>query len=213
MILLLPGQAAGRSSLNSFEDHGLEKEGAAVERFALSRLANTHDLRKMIREKRLARVPNRGKGFVLDQRLGLRDHRNRQLYRHARPYTLRFIQWLGREYGRRFDHAFRITSLVRTCEYQRRLRRSNPNATSCEATSHTTGATVDIQYRVMSRRGRTWVRSVLLDFERQGFLQATMERGQPVFHVMVYPTYGQSKPTRERPTRRTVLARNKNRRR
>lgn len=181
--------ASALTSLNGRTDDGMEKEQAAVKKFGLSRFKDQTVIRRAIKQRLIVKVPTRGRGFFLDRNIGSKASGNRYLYRYARPYTRQFIVWLGREYHRRFHGSFKVTSLVRSCAYQRRLSEGNTNAVACENTSHTTGATVDIAKRGMSSAGKKWVRKILLGLERRKLLQVTEEHRQPVYHIMVYPLF------------------------
>lgn len=194
MILAMPARAATQS-LDGFADRGLDREVAAVERFNLTRLRDQEQLRIFIEARILVRVPNRRAGFILNDRVGYHATKNRHLYGYARPYTSRFIRRLGAQFALRFPgRHFVVTSLVRTCMYQRRLARGNGNATTCEKSSHVTGTTIDIRWSDLSRMERRWMEGSLLTLERRGLIQATKENGQPVYHVMVYPHYMHYRP-------------------
>lgn len=189
MILALPARAATQS-LDGFADRGLDREIAAVERFNLTRLRDQEQLRVFIGARILIRIPNRRAGYILDDRVGYHATKNRHLYGYSRPYTVRFIRRLGAQFALRFPgRHFTVTSLVRTCAYQKRLARGNGNATTCEKSSHVTGATADIRWSDLNRAERRWMEGTLLTLERRGLIQATKENGQPVYHVMVYPHY------------------------
>lgn len=194
MLVFLPLAARGQTvSLSGAADSALAREVEAAARFELTRLEDQAHLRRFIGEGLLVRVPNSGRGFVIDYRIGGRATANRHLYRYARPYTRCFIERLADQYRRKFGGRLHVNSLVRTCRYQERLAHGNDNAVSCDQSSHVTGATVDIGYIGIPRRGRRWIEGVLLELERAGLVQATKERGQAVYHVMVYPTYAQAR--------------------
>lgn len=192
---------AQQVSLAAMTDNGLAREVAAAERFELTRLEDQAHLRRFIETKLLVRVPDRGRGFVVDYRVGSHATANRHLYRYARLYTRCFIERLAGQYRRKFGGQLRVNSLARTCRYQERLARRNGNAVPCDQSSHVTGATVDIGYLGVPKRGKRWIEGVLLELERADLVQATKEHGQPVYHVMVYPTYAQARacPVRGRP--------------
>ncbi len=180
---------AGQASLNAFQDNGAAREAEAVLKYDLTRLRDQQHLKQFIDAGLLARVPDNGLGFYTDRGIGGHADLNRVYYRYARPYALRFIRRLGKQFHEKFRRSFVVTSLVRTCKYQERLQSGNPNAIPCDRTSHITGATVDISYSFMNSAQRTWIEGVLLRLEERGFIQATKERIQPVYHVMVYPQY------------------------
>lgn len=183
-------------SLNGFADNGLAREVAAAAQYNLTRLTDQDHLRQFIDAQILVQAPARGPGFTLDYRMGGHATKNRGLYRAARPYTKRFITRLGAQFAAAFPgRRFTVTSLVRTCAYQERLRRHNRNAASCEKTSHTTGVTVDIRWLELRTAEKRWIEGVLVSLERQGLVQATKENGQAVYHVMVYPPYRTHRPS------------------
>ncbi len=194
LFLVVPCLARAEASLNSFVDGGLDREQEAVRRYDLTRLRDQEHLHRFVRVGLLVAVPEHGTGFYLDPRIGGHADGNHWLYRYARAYTRRLIVRLGAQYHARFGDAFMVTSLVRTCRYQERLARKNANAVGCDETSHVTGATVDIHRGTMRPRAREWVRRVLIELEARELVQATEERGQPVFHVMVFPEYARYDP-------------------
>lgn len=224
VVFLFMSSAQAKStkvSLNGHCDHGLDKEEAMVEADDLTRLTDPAALKRMIgqyqvirirgkksaKEHLLIRVPNKGVGFVLDQRIGNRDRKHRELYRYLRPYAARLIFRLSAQFRVKFGGSLFITSLIRTCDYQNRLRRSgNQNAVTCEQTSHTAGATIDFHKAIKIRdKGKkllvgfsqaelAWLRTVFIDLERLGYAQATEEGYQPVFHVMVRRVYANYNP-------------------
>lgn len=179
--------ARTRVSLNARRDGGRCKEAAAMRKFKLSRLRHQRGLRQFIKKGLLIRVPSRGREFYLDGGIGQHASANKHLYAHARPWTVRFIKWLGGQYWHRFKSRFKVTSLVRTCAYQRRLARRNVNAGKCGTSSHLSGATLDISKKGMSQNALRWMRKTLLGLERGKKVQTTEERRQSVFHIMVFP--------------------------
>ncbi len=182
--------AVAQAPLNGFADNGLDREVVAAAQFNLTRITDQNQLRDFIGAGILVKVPARGAGFVLDDRIGGHASANGNLYRSARPYTERFLTRLGAQFVARFHgRHFVVTSLARTCAYQERLRRSNHNAAPCEKTSHTTGATLDLRWSDLTGRERRWIEGVLTSLEAQGLIQATKEHFQMVYHVMVYPPY------------------------
>ena len=180
-----------KPSLNAFRDHGLAREAQAVERLDLTRFKDQDHLKRAIDQKLLVRVPDHGKGFRIDSRVGTHATANRDYYRFARPYTRRLILRLGEKYYNRSGGGeFVIPSLVRSCRYQNRIAGSgNPNATVCKKTSHTTGSTFDILIGSISSKELAWMRRILLDLEDKELVLASEEHQQPVLHVMVLPAY------------------------
>ncbi len=174
------------SSLNARADCGLGREVAAVRLFRLTRFRDEEQMQRAITQGLLAEVPSNGPGYTLGNIGG--HSPNPTLYRRARPFTLYFLGRLGRAFEARFPgRRFIVTSLVRSETYQRALMRGNGNAAAITRTSHTTGATMDIAWNTLSQVHRTWMQRYLAAEERAGFVQATQERVQRVFHIMVFP--------------------------
>lgn len=112
--------------------------------------------------------------------------------RYCRPWTLAFVEDLGRDYYEKFKTPIQVNSAVRTVEQQRRLRRHNGNAapeTGETASSHLAGVTVDIGKRGMTRKQHKWVADYLAKLKVDGVIEPEEERRQPVFHVMVTDRY------------------------
>lgn len=188
-LLITFNAHAQTATLQARRDHGLAREAQAVRRFDLTRLRDEDHLRRAVSRHLLQRVGDQQRGFVLDEGIGSRAENDRGLYRTLRPWTYNFLRRLGAQYFARFRNSFTVTSMTRTIAYQRRLRSGNANAAPANLSSHTTGATLDISWRGMTRPQIVWLSDILLRLERQELVQATREFQQPVFHVMVYPVY------------------------
>jgi hypothetical protein len=112
--------------------------------------------------------------------------------RYCRPWTRDFLQDLGEAYYRQFHRPLTVTSLVRTAEQQKKLRRHNRNAAPQEgdtASTHLTGVTADILKRGMTRRQHQWIEQYFLPLKEAGLIEPIEERRQPVFHVVVFDGY------------------------
>lgn len=157
----------------------------------LTRLEKRDDLERFIDQGLLVPIDDT-RSYYLDS-VGGHDPGHEDLYRHARPWTKRF---LDRELGAghaKFGIKFKITSLVRTDTYQGRICRSGNGAAICggewwERSLHLTGATVDISKEGMSRKTLAWMRKRLVRLHGQGLVSAIEERG--AFHVFVRKAYG-----------------------
>ena len=57
-------------------------------------------------------------------------HRVPEQYRYIRPWAKLFLDRISSQFRRRFGRSLRITSLIRTVDYQNQLARSNGNAAS-----------------------------------------------------------------------------------
>ena len=113
-------------------------------------------------------------------------------YRYIRPWAKLFLDRISSQFRRRFGRPLRVTSLIRTVDYQNQLARSNGNAASPygkKRSSHLTGASLDISKKGFSRAQVGWLRRVLLSLHQKQYLFAVEEFYQPNFHVMVYRNY------------------------
>jgi hypothetical protein len=97
---------------------------------------------------------------------------------YARPEVRLFIERLGGQYRRACGEQLVITSLTRPATLQPR------NAS--ERSVHPTGMAVDIRYS-WDRNCRRWLEGVLVSLERQGVLEATLERRPRHYHVALFP--------------------------
>lgn len=112
--------------------------------------------------------------------------------RYLRPWARLFVQRLSRQFHARFKKPLRVTSLVRTEEYQKALRRRNGNASPASGekrSSHLTGAAIDFSKKGMTRAQITWMRRSLSTIMDRGHVFALEEFQQPVFHVLVHRSY------------------------
>ncbi len=113
-------------------------------------------------------------------------------YRYLRPWARLFLERISSQFRSRFGRPMRVTSLVRTVSYQRSLLRRNGNAapsTGPKASVHLTGACLDLSKKGMTRQQQSWVRNVLGQLRRKGYLYAIEEFQQPTFHVLVHRHY------------------------
>jgi hypothetical protein len=95
-----------------------------------------------------------------------------------------------------------ITSLVRTVDQQKKLRRRNSNAGPEEgetASTHLTGVTVDLLKRGLTRQQHQWLEQYFLPLKEAGLIDPIEERRQPVFHVVVYKAYSDGQDELDQP--------------
>lgn len=143
------------------------------------------------RNKRLIEINRSTSHYFVD---GVEDR-----YAIARPYVSLFLQILSEQFYKRLKNRLKVTGLTRSVEYQnylitgrmpgRPLRKSNPNATKPDRSPHVRGAGIDISYLPMDSRQKQWMRNVLIDLEKAGYIEATEEIGQSAFHIMVFKNY------------------------
>jgi uncharacterized protein YcbK (DUF882 family) len=153
----------------------------------LSRMRDVSMIEGFHRSGYLVRVPASTRHYYL--------HFVSAKHRYLRPWSKLLLDRLSRQYYARFEKKLRVTSLVRTVALQRSLAKRNGNADAAygaRASSHLTGATLDISKRGMTAREVNWMRGVIYKLRKQGYLYAVEEFSQPVFHIMVYRHYPQS---------------------
>jgi hypothetical protein len=138
---------------------------------------------------------------------------------YCRPFVKKFLEDLSRDYKAKFPNAqpLMVTSAVRPADVQRDLLKSNPNAS--KQSLHLTGAVIDIVYgpalerkldgslvlelnpktkekapktihKNISEEQKKWIADRLKSLEQnQKTIEATLERVEPCFHIMVSKKY------------------------
>ncbi len=180
LIALIISFSATAASLKGSAE-SMHKQNEVADESDLSRIKNEEELKKFIASGILVPLPNIQEVFV-DERLDAR-------YRYVRPWTKKFLLDLGKKFYAKFGEGLQINSAVRTQDSQRDLVKKNKNAAKGvgkKASSHPTGATVDITKKGMSAPKIKWLRTELLTLEREGRIEATEEHSQSVFHIMVF---------------------------
>ncbi len=150
----------------------------------LSRMEDPAMTARWVRLQLLEAVPVKTSGYYL--------HAVREQNRYLRPWTRLFLSRLSSQYRARFGKQLRVTSLLRTAEYQRSLQGRNGNAASStgpKRSAHLTGASIDISKKGMTGAERQWLRRVLTSLRGNGYLYAIEEYQQPVFHILVHRKY------------------------
>jgi LysM repeat protein len=162
----------------------LRRENAAATRQRLSRLRDDQMLRRFVRAGYLVRLPAETRTYWID---GVPAR-----YRVTRPWTKRFVGQLAAGFHGTFGTRLKVTGLTRTATYQRGLQLINSNAAPAEgdlASSHLTGAAVDLGTRDLSAQELAWLRHVLRHLAAQGVVLAIEEFRYPHFHVLVLREY------------------------
>jgi hypothetical protein len=127
--------------------------------------------------------------------------------RYCRPWTASFLADLAHAHAIEFHRPLEVSSAVRTVAYQKKLMRTNGNATAAEgdvASPHLTGATIDIAKQGMSRQEIGWMRAWLLPLEEAGKIDVEEEFRQSCFHITVYKSYAPPRPARKPATQATA---------
>ena len=167
--------------------------GSAEAQMRQNQKAKEADLSRIKDEKELEKFVKNGLLVPLPEDDTLRIDRNLQdEFRYVRPWTKRFLQDVGKEFHAKFKKQIQVNSAVRTLTYQEELRGHNRNAATPDgpkASSHPTGATIDIAILPMTREELQWARAKFLALEKRGVIEVTEEYGQRVFHIMVFKNY------------------------
>jgi hypothetical protein len=168
-----------RGSLES-----LERQNDRTEADGLERIEDEDDLADRIAQGFLVPVPTSPE-LAINGKL-------EENHRYCRPWTAQFLTDLAREHGEVFRRPLEVSSAVRTVEYQKKLQRTNGNATAAEGevvSPHLTGATIDIAKTGMSRQELAWMRKWMLELEQAGKIDVEEEFRQSCFHITVYKSY------------------------
>lgn len=150
----------------------------------LSRMEDREMVARWVRLQLLERVPDKTTHYYL--------HAVHDENQYLRPWAKLFLERLSRQYHSRHRQPLRVTSLLRTSDYQKRLSGRNGNAAAAEGpkrSAHLTGACMDISKKGMTRAQQAWVREVLASLKAKGYLYAVEEFKQPVFHILVHRNY------------------------
>ena len=158
------------------------EQNQVIERLHLSRIKDDKQLHAMVLSGDLVSIPET-LALSIDPRLP----KNR---RYCRIWSLQLIQELARQYKERFGYPLMVTSAVRTVQVQIRLLRINHNAAKAhgeEASSHLTGATIDVSRKNMTKEENRWMEDALLLYSVEGRVIFIEEHGQLCFHVFCIP--------------------------
>ena len=180
--VLSPETSLANSLRANSDSQMIQNEQA--DRDKLSRLEDQEMLQRFARLRLLVSVPANARGYYL--------HGVPARLHYLRPWSKLFLDRLSNQFRARFGKRLRITSLIRTAEYQKSLGRRNSNAASAfgeKRSTHLTGASLDVSKKGVTRAQRQWLRRVLTSLKRRGYLFAVEEFQQPNFHIMVYRNY------------------------
>ena len=162
----------------------LVRQNQQLDALELPRIANEKQLLELEAEGLLVPVATTDSLVVASNLLVNR--------RYCRPWTREFLEDLGSAYYEQFGQPILATSLVRTADQQRKLRRRIRGAAPHDgetASTHLTGVTVDILKRGMTKEQHSWLEAYLLPLKEDGHIEPIEERRQPVFHIVVFNTY------------------------
>ncbi|MEW6130251.1 MAG: DUF5715 family protein [Acidobacteriota bacterium] len=127
----------------------------------------------------------RGRAYDLEVAPGRREFKMK-LLSFIRPEARATILQIAAAYKEKFGRHLPITSLIRTVEYQQRLREVNPNATTREIAPHTTGLAFDIYDGWMDATEQTFLMNLIASLESAGSVEALRENRNHI-HVFTLP--------------------------
>ncbi len=165
LLCLAADPAVGQSLRGSLASVSRQYNIAHDHDFTFLRTAS--QIRRFVDHGYLVRVPGDANYTLI-----------RVSYPYARPETKLFIERLAAQYRAACGERLVVTSLTRPQNEQPR------NAS--RKSVHPTGMAIDFR-RTRQRSCRVWLEDVLLSLERQGVLEATLERWPPHYHVAVFP--------------------------
>jgi Family of unknown function (DUF5715) len=181
VLLIGNTQAMSRHSKTNVDlrtsHESLLRQNECVDALKLHRITNEEELASLVDDGRLVALP------ITDAvKIAPSLPSNR---RYALPQTVVFLLTLAEAYRERFGTALVIDSAVRDAHTQKLLRRRNASAAPAEgdtASSHESGATIDLSIR-MSRTQRKWLENMLAYYQAMNVVIVEEERA--CFHVMV----------------------------
>jgi len=164
-------------------------EGA--DRMNISQLSNKN-ISYFKRRRLVVKLPERTRFFAIDGK-HVRDY-----FRYLRPWAFEYLEQLAKDYHEEFKKPLRITSALRTIEYQRWLTRRNPNAAPAKgnrASLHTRGIALDISHKNMGSKQKKWLENRFVNDQTRkdwiggiGKVEIIKEtRASANFHVVVFP--------------------------
>lgn len=169
--------------------HARAYETAMADFLGLDPIKDDAELRQAIRDGKLVPIPN--------NRYVRRDRRLPKKYAYCLPHVRDWLLLKGRSVREATGKPIRVTSAIRPEAYQLRLARRNGNAAPVDgpfASTHPTGATVDIGYKGLKRREVSLLSKLFSEGEHRNEFQATKERYQACFHIMAYPPEDRDTP-------------------
>lgn len=155
-----------------------------------NRVIDQQKLERITDEKRLAELLSEHRLVVIQPTQALSLGLLPRTRRACLPSTLSFLTMISEVYFNTFQQPLLVTSAVRPLTVQRRLLRWNRNAaptTGPLASSHPTGATVDISRRQMTASQLRFMESLLLLHASLGRVIVLEEKHQACFHIFVIP--------------------------
>jgi hypothetical protein len=155
----------------------LVRQNLCANQMELQRIQDEVELQSLVTSGTLAAIAD---GDAVQIAPGLPENR-----RYALPFTVNFLLTLAEAYRERFGRRLTVDSAVRPRSVQVRLRRVNRSAAPADgeaASSHETGATIDLSKNLSGAQLR-WLRN-MLSYEA-AMSHAIVEEEKHCFHIMV----------------------------
>lgn len=159
------------------------EQNRVIDQYNLRRIENEAELAQAILQGTVVKIIPSSRLMVSDKIPKLRQA--------ALPSTVRFLNQIAQQFYDTFKQPLLVTSAVRPLTVQRRLLRWNKNAAPLVgeiASSHPTGATVDISRRHMTAAQNKFMEQLLLEYAIRNRVIVLEEEHQACFHVFIIPT-------------------------
>jgi hypothetical protein len=155
----------------------LLRQNLCADQMHLGRIQNETELQSLVVSGTLQALPSDGAVQISPS---LPENR-----RYALPLTVSFLRTLAEAYRERFGKRLMVDSAIRPRSTQERLRRTNPSAAPADgetASSHETGATIDLSKKLTGAQLR-WLRN-MLSYE-VAMNRAVVEEERHCLHIEV----------------------------
>lgn len=178
--------------------HMQKLQNLAVKPNKLPRYKRIEDLEAAIDAGKLVKIVDTS-SYTLET-VGSMDPDHAGAYAHAQPWVKDFLDDelapIAAKYGK-----FKVTSLVRTQAYQRKLCGNRHEGAICgsvwwKQSSHLTGSTVDISRKDLDSRAASALEARLSKLRKQGKIIAIKE--DDCYHVMVLRSYSEAEVVKRR---------------
>ena len=180
LLVLCPLTFAYKATPITPSTRSLIRQNQCADQMNLVRIQDDAELQRMVADGRLTALPMT-KALSIAPSLPAGR-------RYVLSFVTPFLLTLSEQYYAKFGKPLVIDSAVRDADTQRRLRKRNRNAAPVDgetASSHETGATVDIAKRGMTSAQLQWTRAMLSYEVVMNRVIVEEERHQACFHTMV----------------------------
>ena len=186
VVLSILGSSVGAVSADPFPS----LKGSQDSMIRQNLQADLEGLPRVENDKQLEAFKRSGHFVPLPENSTIRiDPRLNEKWRWVHPRAKDALLNWAKAFHAEFRSFFQINSAVRTVERQEYLDKKNANAAppyGSTASSHLTGSTIDITKLKVPPPQVRWGRKFFLHMEKGGLVEATEEKYQAVFHIMVF---------------------------